>query len=583
MNEIGSAGTLAAAGLATAGQYLQSRVLDLFMLPFGSALATLIFAVGAVALFYRVALFGDLRAGLLLLFGAMTFSTAIFIRIESCGVKWELGARDHQGRIVSDTLRGIYGFVPDAPDEKIKTFQVSWLFALLDTISTGIVQTATRIIGVASSSSDLKFLARTSNYQQLFGLGITDGKMQQFVHTVLFENCAEWISLHQASIDPAQSARAEIIELELNKWIGKTVISSADRNYPLVKELYEAGYFGQSTEVLPLHLSCQDLWMMAYTALKAQAYSQSVEIIADRLPEGITPDEVLRQAALKFGADDTEDTEDMSRMMNAISARMLMSSFRELYPAFTRANRLPSIRRPFDEGTESESSRYRDSWQLRQQSIDDADYSQGEYFGYLAALPYVQGILLFFLALSYPVFALMLLSPTRMTSFLVWFGLWFWVKLWDFGFAVVMKIDDLLYYLLPRGPSIADASVSDPGAVFRAVLTADPTYSITVYWDIMAMLMGSVPVVTAMMTWVGGSIVMYQVRGAISGFAGDRMAGQLRQSGVEYRRNVEPRSREILPQQWRPELPRPQAPTDNTETKPNTQSGNSPGAGQGVG
>ena len=547
MDTIGSAGSLAAAGLATAGQYLQSMVLDLFLIPFGSAIGTLVFLVSVAILFYRVAILGDFRSAGMLLFGALLFGVAIFPRATSHGVKWELGGRDHDDRLVADTLKGIYTFGPlESKLDKTKrdtkldpdappSFEVSWLFAMYDRIVTGIVQSATKVIGVASGKSDLKFLARTSNFQQLFSLGIVDSQMQAFIQSVLFENCAEWIGLYQASIDPTQTGRADQIDMEINKWSGKAVLSTNDAGYEQTKKLYNGGFFGVRTDPLPSQLSCDDLWSLAYGALKAQAYSQSVEVVTDRLPDGITPDEMLLQAAVKFGADDTSQREDVARMMNAIAGRMLIGAFRERYPALTLVDQLPAIRRPPDDGSITESQRYSASTSLKQETLADADFSQGEYFGYIAALPYLQGILLFFLSLSYPVFCLALLNPNRIRGFLLWFGLWFWVKLWDFGFSVVMKVDDLLYYLLPHGPNIDDSTIGDPGAVLRAVLSADPTYSISIYWDVMAMLLASIPIITAMMTWAGGNIVMYQVQSAFTNFAQDKFAPTFRSAGVETR------------------------------------------------
>lgn len=532
MDTIGSAGTLVVAGLATAGQYLQAKVLDLFWMPFGSSFALLIFLIAAVSLFYRVAIFGDYRSGLMLLFGATLFGTAVFPTVTSYGVKWQFGDRQHDDRIVADTLKGVYDFVGDrtAVNEQRKSYQVSWLFAKFDELTSGIVQSGIKLIGVTSGKEDLKFLVKTSNYQQLLNLGVIDSQVQLYLHSVLFERCAEWIGLHQAVIDPAQASRAAEINLKIDQWVGKPVITNKDASWELTNKLYTAGFFGAPNGELAEKLSCDDLWLMGVTALKAQAYSQSVEEVTDRLPEGLTPDEMLLQAAIKFGGDDLSDREDIARMINAIAARMIMGAFREQYPALSRVNVLPPVRIQNEDDIVLEEDRYGFSKNLQTKTIADADFSQGEYFGYLAALPYVQGILIFFLTLSYPVFALMLLNPMRVRAYLIWFGLWFWVKLWDFGFSIIMRIDQLLYYLIPHGPNLDDAQMKDPGEMFRAVLAADPTSSILIYWDIMAMLLGSIPILTAMMTWVGGNIVMYQVQTAFTSFAQEKMGDQFQKA-----------------------------------------------------
>jgi len=226
METIGSAGTLVAAGLATAGQFLQSKLLDLFSVPFGSSLAVLIFLIAALALFYRVAIFGDYRSGLMLLLGASLFGTAVFPRVTSYGVKWQFGENTHDDRIVADTLKGVYDFAGDRSAKKDrKSFEVSWVFAKFDEITTAIVQNAIKLIGVTSGKEDLKFLIRTSNYQQLLNLGAVDSQIQLYLHSVVFQRCAEWISLYQAVIDPAQASRIDEINRQIDTWRGKVVLT----------------------------------------------------------------------------------------------------------------------------------------------------------------------------------------------------------------------------------------------------------------------------------------------------------------------------------------------------------------------
>jgi len=539
MNTIGSAGTLVAAGLATAGQYLQSLVLDLFLVPFGSRFAILIFLIAAITFFYRVAIFGDYRGGLMLLFGVTLFGVAVFPRATSYGVSWQMGSRTHDDAIVADTLKGVYDFAGNSDkDEDRKSFEVSWFFAKFDQLTSGIVQSAIQLIGITAGKEDLKFLVKTANFQQLLNLGVVDSQLQLYLHSVLFQSCAEWIGLYQAVIDPAQASRIDEINLRIEQVSGKMVLSSKDPSYALVQKLYDGGYFGVHQNPLAEQLGCQDLWKMGIWALKTQAFSQSVETITDRLPDGLTPDEMILQAAIKFGGDDFNNPEDIAYMMNAIAARMMMGSFRELYPALSNIAVLPPVNVESLDNVWSEADRQAFSKNLREETLDKADFSQGEYFGYLAALPYVQGILLFFLSLSYPVFALMLINPNRAKGYLIWCGLWFWVKLWDFGFSIVMKVDQLLYYLIPHGPNLDSTQMNDPGVVFRAVLSADPTASILIYWDIMAMLLAAIPILTAMMTWIGGNIVMYQVQNAFTGFAQNRMGTQFMNSGQNSRKQA---------------------------------------------
>jgi len=538
LNTIGGVGTLAAAGLATAGQYLQAVILDELTGPVGSKLILLVALIGVANLFYRVAILGDYRSGVMLIFGAILFSTAIYPRAISNGVRWEVGSRKHDDVLVRETLRGVYSFAgnsePGDPKDNPGTpvFKVSWIFAMWDRLTTGLVQVGTESLGVVRSKSDLYFLNRTARYQQLFQMGVVDSNLQQFLQTVLFDSCSRWLGLYQSLVDPSQADRAAEVQLEITRITDLAVMSKVDRNYPFVEELNTRGYFGTPPPALGESLSCKDLWSLAMRALKKVAYSHASEGLTDRLPDGLTPDEMMIQAAIKFGTDDVADPLDMGRMINAIASRMLLGAFREAYPALTAVNRLPALLRPEENASAGEADRYDFSKNVQEQSQQAADASQTEYLGYVMALPYIQGIFLYFLALSYPVFALMLINPNRSLAFVIWLGLWFWVKLWDFGFAAVMRLDDLLYFLLPHGPTIDDAQVNDPGLVLRTVLAADPTYTISVYWDIMAMLIAGIPIVTAMMVWVGGSAVMFELRRSYSGY-GTRASGNAQRSDTQ--------------------------------------------------
>src|SRR5262249_50275324 len=154
--------------------------------------------------------------------GAVLFGVAVYPTVISNGVRWEIGGRVHDDTLVRETLRGVYDFAgtsePGDPKDDPGTPQlkISWLFAKWDTITTDLVQMATQMLGVANSKSDLQFLTRTARYQQLFTMGVIDSNIQQFLHTVLFDRCADWLADYQALVDPSQQDRAAEIQQNID-------------------------------------------------------------------------------------------------------------------------------------------------------------------------------------------------------------------------------------------------------------------------------------------------------------------------------------------------------------------------------
>lgn len=128
-----------------------------------------------------------------------------------------------------------------------------------------------------------------------------------------------------------------------------------------------------------------------------------------------------------------------------------------------------------------------------------------EVFTNAMALPYVQGILLYGLAITFPFFALMTLVPGKAGVFFVWCGLWAWVKFWDIGWAVVMVIDDILWSLMPHSGAYDPTRSANHGpiTVFEAGFNGDLAYSLATYYTILGILVSGVPYLTAQA--VGGA------------------------------------------------------------------------------
>jgi len=122
-----------------------------------------------------------------------------------------------------------------------------------------------------------------------------------------------------------------------------------------------------------------------------------------------------------------------------------------------------------------------------------------ELFTFAMALPMFQGTMLYYLAVSFPFFALLLLVPGKMESFLLWFSFWAWVKSWNVGWAVVSVVDSILWHLMPKSaeynPFIDPRHA--PVDILESAFNGDPAYNLATYYTIISVLLVAVPIVSA--------------------------------------------------------------------------------------
>ena len=137
---------------------------------------------------------------------------------------------------------------------------------------------------------------------------------------------------------------------------------------------------------------------------------------------------------------------------------------------------------------------------VRKQKEEQLGQSQrAEAYAVIHLLPYIQGFLLYILALTYPFFCLLIVVPGQAGSFFLWVALWVWVKSWDVGWALIMLADNIIWELLPKSQYFADADVGQitPVTLLEFAYSGDSSYSISTYWVLLASMISGVPLVTA--------------------------------------------------------------------------------------
>jgi len=72
----------------------------------------------------------------------------------------------------------------------------------------------------------------------------------------------------------------------------------------------------------------------------------------------------------------------------------------------------------------------------------------GEFHVWAQMIPYVQGVLLYVLAIAYPFACILIIIPGWHKTLFTWMSFYAWVKLWDLGFAVVESIEKTLWAMV---------------------------------------------------------------------------------------------------------------------------------------
>jgi len=153
--------------------------------------------------------------------------------------------------------------------------------------------------------------------------------------------------------------------------------------------------------------------------------------------------------------------------------------------------------------------------------------NQNEIITYSHALPYFQGLMLYFLGLSFPFFAALLLIPGRAGGFLAWIGLWTWAKSWDVGWALVLLLEQFLWNMLPHSGLYSPLQDPNHGpiSIFESAFREDGGYYLSTYYVIIGTLLAGVPVLTGQLLLGAHSSMLMPMLGNLKRFAGSLSGG----------------------------------------------------------
>ena len=549
---VGSVGSLVGAALESTGHYLQSEVLDIFASGFSTSMGALLYALSLVVGLYLYTMGGNYKHGLWLLIGPAVFLFLTSTRTVSTGTSWHFGERMRDQSEVHEVMKGLPDQDREITTKSGKEVRVSWFFAKWNKLSSNIVQNFVSVVNVTNNYKDVSFEGSVEKYSDVMTAEVTDNRLIKFFQTVVMTRCSRVFVLRQDLYDASKSeGRREIIkknlEAGLNNQLNQKVVNLSSGEHADILddlraqflvassgELKEAFSEPLTTGVSPIdanemrtgHFSCGQLWQLSVVLFKIHAEELLPAIYVNNRDQDIPPiiirDELLKK--FKFESTDgnlkpiTQEDELAYRyMVNEMAGRMLVKQFRQVNPNIIMRD-LDSKVFEKDVGHNKKS---RETARIVRNLHGGVEYtSKGDFFTSMLSLPYMQGLSLYFLSITFPFFCLTVLVPGRQSGVMLWMGLWFWIKSWDFGFAIVMMIGDMLYVLLPHGPPINDGVMADPGLAFKQLLMVDPNYSVYLYYQLMATSLAAVPLLTGVLVQRGGAEIMSAIEQGFQDYGG---------------------------------------------------------------
>ena len=483
---IGSVGNLIAAALATSGAYAQAKVLSDYKNAL-EALAGLCFLFGLVGGIASLAIYGNYRKASYFLIGPPLFYFAITVKSGIQGTELRVGERRIQGSI-PDQLRFLKEYVNRSTYGT--NAQVSFLFLGYDALVSSVVQGTVSVILDTKNQDDIRFRARERMFSWVIHALPNEGA---FVKLLAYGNhgqCSHALSRAMEAhrhFRPGKNGQPGTYDA-----IGQRLIAEYNRIReerfqldPQTVTLLRASPRVQQN-FAQNNVSCREIW-------------DETARIARELATQILTVEAFRNGA------SIDQTLPWARILEDVKKALAENSKvppQDVLAAYLIRNTI--ARTPLDRFTQEAFTRqpfHADRATNILNKLGESE-SYGAYMKivyFAGMIPYIQGLFLYILALSFPFFAVFLVMPSRAGSFLVWFALWAWVKSWDVGFAMVDVARKILWQFMGHGTNAFRTNLdwTKPETVYTLIFYNDPIVTHNTYLQLMAFLTCSVPFVTA--------------------------------------------------------------------------------------
>ena len=558
----GSAATLVTSTMQLTGEITQSYILDAIVGSSIGNLAILIYLISAVGFLISVAFFQNYKMGLWLVIGPALWNITSNTRNEEVNVNWM-----YAGQVIKDQDY-LYNYTySDASDLMDLSAGPAKLYVMWDGVVSGVVQNLTALISNISKDPATRLFARATIQEGMLGATIGDPDVREAMKIAIGPRCTPMVNGGNAS-SSNRWGPVEIQELEdalRARHLVTSLPESMLRKFCRVKFVHQAWAMGSPSSYDELFNSweAKECEMRNWEDLDevstltdcyglSVAVWQALEVEAERK---------LRELYNTAGGDAFGNSELDRSLLPKWSLDMLAqdsSSLRKLVASYATRNEMDSLNYLGKHTALTESGG----------SAPDKDSSAAAIIGWLEkesaqsqavfffeAVPYIQGALLYFLAIVYPFICMIMLIPGFHSALFTWMGAWAWVKSWDLMFYVISLLSGImseqmihmgmLHSNLKFNDVITvDGSVSDFGstmamkledvnflhlAVYSLLDGMDPKFSAGIINYILAITTISIPAITGMFFLWGraeGLAFLPNALKNLSGEASDRTKAQ---------------------------------------------------------
>jgi hypothetical protein len=519
-----SAGTLIGAILESAGYHYQSYLLDALKSPLENEVGGLIYLLGIAVAVLFTATQGGFKMGSWLLIGPPLFFAVIQIREPIPNARWEFGM---QPRNQEEVDKGVNQVLPEESEAN-----VSKLFSRYVQLISAVTKEIVSKISVGRSNADLWFIMKGEIFSLMHTARVDDIGFQQMLHHALNIQCGEVVKLAKKAnsavdrtiglgpmsdaVDQAKqydTATKQAAEAEFNKlYKTKSINLSPDEaRYVATKELgagaTEAQINARAETLNNQAFSCFNVWQFVIQGLNDKG-KRVLEDLNNLAKDNAIKPEVVQNLMLQIeGVPRTDPTvydADKAPSISSGDTELISRIIAKYYLRNEDGN--PDMNSWItyfanrQEGTNIKLRMQRLNAWTEQRRVHMKEWSEKERIIHAAAsLPYYQGLALYFLGLSFPFFALLLLIPGKFGGFMLWFTIWLWVKSWDIGLAVVMLLSDMLFAILAvehQGGKVRELD-NELGLAMSALQEMDPTFQLATFYTIISACVLAIPAVTA--------------------------------------------------------------------------------------
>lgn len=580
---VNSSGSLVGAVLESAGYIYQANLLDSLGGPLKDEIGALIYLLGVAIVIVQFTVLKSAKMAPWLLIGPSLFFAVILDRSNLDQARWSFGSNErNQGDVTTGVKKVTDGVSGGANVSTVFKRYVN----MISEVNRAVVDT----INGVQIENDLWFIVKGQLFGAMTAFKEEDAGLLGLIHYGLTGHCYKVIQDARAVNNPLYRGNSQSTDLpaavknSVDKAITFDVKTQSQalldyneslklkehtfENNPKVVEyikklqLYQGAQYagaaiggGLTSPFLTLAnsllfnnsidnttlYSCEDIWGYTLLGILEKAKVLEKELAGKAREMGIEEDAIrnlLGQASglpggklLSSGGPSPIAAQDIARILAKYFLRneMQSSDMGSRIAEFAGRNDIRNIQTRL-EGDYSGSERDR---------LGVAEWSEKERLAHAAySMPVYQGLILYFLGLTFPFFALLLLIPGKASGFLMWFALWFWAKSWDIGLAVVMQLDTIfwsLYAVQKQRMGEKDFIPDDLATAMVALEQMDPTFQLGGYYTMLAICVLAIPPVTANLVlggMRGGSNIISAGINQFSDFFGNNMGGKVQQGVI---------------------------------------------------